>query len=414
MAACSDAGTVAGTGDGSVGENDATMADAVDGPSVDAMGDDGAADGSLADAPLGDASLDVRSDGTASTQDASSDGAAPTDSGAVGDAVEEGLLCNPIVGAPYKPEGATCYYLVDLSCPAYPIQRSIPCSLVSCDVCTVDAAPNFGCEYVSGCPDSWEGGPVTVECATCVNAGRRPAGLARECARNGNALADYFARAAHLEAASVHAFERLREELAHHGAPIELRKAATAAARDERRHARVVGRFASYHGAPPLPVRIRRRGARSLERMAVENAVEGCVRETFGALLATWQSASAQDPELRRSMKRIAVDETRHAALAWAIDEWITPRLGTAGQRRVRLAVRRAVARLRREVRGTPARDLVAAAGLPSAHEASVLVDRLSRALWSRPGRGHSGVSTYPTPRTVLSSRGLRGSSPSL
>ena len=52
---------------------------------------------------------------------------------------------------------------------------------------------------------------------------------------------------------------------------------------------------------------------RELEAIAIENAVEGCVRESFGALLATWQAKTAGDARVRAAMKRIARDETRHA-----------------------------------------------------------------------------------------------------
>ncbi|HEX7604543.1 MAG TPA: hypothetical protein VF316_23155, partial [Polyangiaceae bacterium] len=33
--------------------------------------------------------------------------------------------------------------------------------------------------------------------------------------------------------------------------------------------------------------------------VAIENAVEGCVGETWAALLAAWQAESSEDPELR-------------------------------------------------------------------------------------------------------------------
>jgi hypothetical protein len=58
--------------------------------------------------------------------------------------------------------------------------------------------------------------------------------------------------------------------------------------------------------------------ARSLEELAVENAVEGCVRETYGALTAIWQARTAKDPSVAAAVRRIARDETRHAALSWA------------------------------------------------------------------------------------------------
>ena len=53
-----------------------------------------------------------------------------------------------------------------------------------------------------------------------------------------------------------------------------------------------------------------------------ENAREGCVRETFGALIAMHQAERAGDPIIRRAMRRIAEEETRHAELAWEVASW--------------------------------------------------------------------------------------------
>ena len=108
-------------------------------------------------------------------------------------------------------------------------------------------------------------------------------------------------------------------------------------------------RYARLHGAPVPAARVRRAGARSLEAMARENAVEGCVRETFGALLLRWQAAHAQDASVRRTFVRISADEARHAALSWAVARWLEPRLDAAGRARVSAARARALRALRRD-----------------------------------------------------------------
>src|SRR5205823_2406284 len=140
-------------------------------------------------------------------------------------------------------------------------------------------------------------------------------------------LGEHFARVAHLEAASVHAFVRLGRELDAHGAPKRLLDAAARAARDEIRHARVTARIARRFGASPPPARVRQLAVRSLAAVAIENAVEGCVRETFGALVAKWQADHAGDAEVATAMERIARDESDHAALSWAIAGWSAARL---------------------------------------------------------------------------------------
>jgi hypothetical protein len=83
--------------------------------------------------------------------------------------------------------------------------------------------------------------------------------------------------------------------------------------------------------------------------MARENAVEGCVNETFGALVAAWQAAHARDASRRRSFARIAADEARHAALSWAVARWAEGRLDSGARARVAAAAARAARALRKE-----------------------------------------------------------------
>jgi hypothetical protein len=124
--------------------------------------------------------------------------------------------------------------------------------------------------------------------------------------------------------------------------------------------------------------------------MAIENAVEGCVRETFGALVAHWQARHARDPDVARVMRVVARDETRHAALAWAIAEWAAGRDARERERaRVRegaaTAMRRAAAELAREIVRAPAPALVHDAGVPPAAIQRAMVRALACTLWSAP-----------------------------
>jgi hypothetical protein len=211
-------------------------------------------------------------------------------------------------------------------------------------------------------------GPITIDCVTCPGAaGRRPGGLdAPSFERAGSMVGDYFARVAHLEEASIRAFRDLRSELVERAAPTALVREASRAARDEVRHTRAMRRLARRFDGAFVSARSKRRERRPLEAMALENAVEGCVRETYGALLATWQAAHARDPETRRELARIAEDETRHAALAWAVARWAEARLDGAARARVAAGRAAAVRELAREIRPVPSvvAELV---GLPSA-----------------------------------------------
>lgn len=236
-----------------------------------------------------------------------------------------------------------------------------------------------------------KGGKVTVLSSAVISSspacvGRRPDGL---CACPSGASADpvgaFLATAAHLEEASITAFRSLRKELHAHGAPPRLLRAAARAARDEIRHARQTARLARRHGAiapkpriiPPGPP-----GPRSLEALARENAVEGCVRETFGALVGLYQASAAQDPAIARAMAGIAADEVRHAALAWQLARWADRRLSQAARARVRAARQTAIAALRRELAAAAPPELVAVAGLPPPEVALRLCDQLAASLW--------------------------------
>jgi hypothetical protein len=285
-------------------------------------------------------------------------------------------------GAPYRGTD-TCYYYVNLSCPEY-APRGTTCTLNAPDcltLCTLEAGI-FECRYLSqdclnGRLTAEAGQTVTVGCATCPG-GRRPVGLRRaQPRRAASALGDYLARASHLEAASVHAFEHLYDELRTHGAPRALQRAARLSARDEVRHARITARLALRHGGHVVSPRLKGRRARSLLSVALENAAEGCIRETFGALVATWQATHARDEAIRRCMAAIAKDETRHAALAWAVARWVEARLDTRGRARVARRRLAAFKSLERELGCPRAPEVVSEAGLPRPSEGRALLRAL-------------------------------------
>ena len=131
------------------------------------------------------------------------------------------------------------------------------------------------------------------------------------------------------------------------------------------------------------PVEIAPPRARSLEEIAVENAVEGCVAETWGALVTGWQSRTATDRAVRRAMATIAEDETSHVELAWAVAAWLDPLLEEDARLRVRAARVAAAHALAKDVDV----ELTAAhretLGLPCASIARRLVEEMRATLWS-------------------------------
>lgn len=219
---------------------------------------------------------------------------------------------------------------------------------------------------------------------TCA-AGRRPAGLrALEPGdhRSVHDVGDHFALVARLEAASVRAFVQLHDELEHHGASADLKFRCLVAAAEEVEHAqRVAGLAKRFGGVTPLAV-VEERPVRSLFDLALDNAVEGCVRETYGALLAHHQALHATDVEVRTVMAQIAADETRHAELSWHIHEWLVGQLTSEERQALHGAQRAAVERLASEGAVEPGVGLQTLAGMPDASTSGVLVDRLKRELW--------------------------------
>jgi hypothetical protein len=185
-----------------------------------------------------------------------------------------------------------------------------------------------------------------------------------------------------LEAASVPAFRVLARELRAHGAPRSLIRAARRAARDEIRHARMGKLLAERYGGGYVRPRIEAHALRSVEAIATDNAVEGCVCETFGALLATWQGRAATDPVVRRIMRSVAVDETRHAALNLRVAAWADRKMDAAAQARVRAARKTAAERVLGEASYEPSPALVAIAVVPRSHDARRLAAAMV-GLWS-------------------------------
>ncbi len=218
---------------------------------------------------------------------------------------------------------------------------------------------------------------------TCIG-GRRPQGLqdsVRIRERLRGTLAEFFIESAHLEAASVVAFERMAVELTEHGAPPELIARARRSRDDELRHADVMQGFVRRLGSVPGPLEIAPRDLRSAFAMARENAVEGCIRETFGALVAHYQANAADSAEVRDAMRAIAEDETAHASLSWDVAAWLEPRLSEEERQQLDRARAEALDELAVSMTREPGPELIASVGLPPARAARQLLAALASTL---------------------------------
>ena len=211
----------------------------------------------------------------------------------------------------------------------------------------------------------------------CIE-GRRPANLVSTGVNWLSSLAACFSEIAHMEAAAVLAFDVLEDQLRGLGAPLELLERAARAKQDEIAHAAITSRLAHRFGGAPKAPRLdtaRDVGAQSpLLRLALENAVEGCVREAYGALVAAFQGAHATDAAVRAAFTRIATDEAEHAELSFDIDAWLAPLLTADERRQVDAAKAQAWLDLATSCNAEPAADVVTVAGIPSASDARALL----------------------------------------
>ena len=127
-----------------------------------------------------------------------------------------------------------------------------------------------------------------------------------------------------------------------------------------------------------LSVTIEPHDPRTIEELAVHNAVEGCVRETFGALSATWQARHASHPEIARALAVIADDETRHAAFSWKLAAWLESKLDAPARARVAAARAEGFEELRRAQDVAPHDEVAMLAGVPSVAIAQRLLAQMS------------------------------------
>jgi hypothetical protein len=237
-------------------------------------------------------------------------------------------------------------------------------------------------DEIDKCSPTTTDGGLAIDCTNRVRCeGRRPSFLLSQWSEPAlhHEVGRYFAGAARLEAASIPAFHVLANELRVHRAPAHLVHAARRSAQDEVRHARSTAALARRYRAEPIrPAFGPTPSERSLEAIATENAIEGCVRETYGALVALWQAGHARDPVVATAMRPIAADETRHAELAWEVAAWAEPRLSPAARGRIDAAKAQALAELAGDVACPVAVPLIDLAGLPPVETATALLSGLA------------------------------------
>ncbi len=271
--------------------------------------------------------------------------------------------------------GGSCSWSVDLvgdlsTCP-FPMDGGA----IPADVCNKLCGPTNTKAPTTVCYRDTAYNPTKLRCGQgCM--GRLPSMLEPRTLVRSATVADYFVDMAFLEAASIDAFYILHDELAAHDAPTTLLRQSAKSAQDEIRHAHATAAIAARFGGIVEPPMVERGPTRSLLAIAIENAIEGCVHETWGAMVAAWQADHAE-PSLRATFQTIAKDEADHALLGWKIATWADRKLSISDRSTVERARQHAVDNLLAKLAIEPDDALVTIAGLPRAAQALTMARSL-------------------------------------
>ncbi len=130
------------------------------------------------------------------------------------------------------------------------------------------------------------------------------------------------------EHAAVASFARFTMQLMSMGAPADLIAEATRAQGDEIRHALDCLTVASdlseeTLGLGQLNIEGALVGATDVSDILVDTIREACVNETVSAAQCQAAADEAQEPTIKAMLTQIAIDEQRHATLAWRTVRWI-------------------------------------------------------------------------------------------
>jgi hypothetical protein len=216
----------------------------------------------------------------------------------------------------------------------------------------------------------------------CPVPGRMPMGLQIHERPQEDALGQYFAQMAAMESAAVTAFRYLVRELEAYDAPEELIQIARDAIEEEIQHAQLASLLAQAYDAPLSKIEVAPFRLRPLMEIALENATEGCIHETFAAACGMWQEEHATLEAFRAVVGRIVDEESRHAALSWALHAWLMPQLSPAERAQILEAQREALDQLEARFLDEAPPSVREAVGLPEEKDAARLFTHLREQLW--------------------------------
>lgn len=242
-----------------------------------------------------------------------------------------------------------------------------PSTLVSCDVDYTAIHSPYTCPR-----------PVVGRIPNGLHLGKNGMSTQSSVHTIGQYLADMTA----METAAITAFDYLTRELEAYDAPEALIARARQAVLEEARHAEMAGLLSASYEAEMTEVTVDDFSLRSLYDIALENAVEGCVNETFAAACGLWQSEYAQLEVFREVIAHITDEEMGHAELSWAIHQWVMPQLSQVEQEQIRVAQAEAVESLVKDFKQESNPVLQQAFGLPTKEDAARLFAQLKDSVW--------------------------------
>lgn len=176
-------------------------------------------------------------------------------------------------------------------------------------------------------------------------------------------LAALWVRRGALEHAAVASFGRFALDLLALGAPDDLVQDAIRAIREEARHAKLAFAVAASlgdrgHEPGRLPIDVSLNT--TCEEFVRRTVVEGCVAETIGTDLLKARAEATVSRSLRRILKRLAKDETRHADLGFRALEFALRFGGEAARKAAETAFTEALGAQWAALDGAPGEDIVA------------------------------------------------------
>ncbi|MFK7928029.1 MAG: ferritin-like domain-containing protein [Myxococcota bacterium] len=202
------------------------------------------------------------------------------------------------------------------------------------DVCGPVQLDDTPCCFAAQVEVMCEGRPLSTDAGARTAALQEGAGWSGQTQILGDlspeqagAAATHWRNVALAEHASIASFARVVLELCALGAPADLVTDAVRAQADEVRHSKLAFSLlseASGTAITPGPLRLDDLQIRTEARQILRATIlEGCINETLSAAEVKESAERCTHPALAHHLRDVAIDEARHASLAWRTVSWL-------------------------------------------------------------------------------------------